>query len=208
MKLLIELDQHKTTFVPGQHVLGHVSLFDATTVNTLRVKFQGKVETTIMGHERLVILFQDQLHIIKEQVTLEDQVSVYPFNFRLPPTQLPPTFDSFYARIEYSIEAFAINSLYEKCSFQLPITVPCSLDPRNECYADPVTIQKQHRVGLAISSNGFFIASCSIPKQAFASEEIIPLSIDITNHSNFSVIIKQITLKQQVQYGSFAKYSF
>lgn len=41
---------------------------------------------------------------------------------------------------------------------------------------------------------------CSIPKCGFNSEEVIPLTLEITNHSKSPISIHNVCLKEKVTY--------
>ena len=92
----LQIDNDKTTFLPGQRIQGHISINPAT-VKLLRVKFTGTVSTCISRTEstQAICLFKEIFNLLQD--TRLEQEQVYPFMFRIPPTCLPCSFTVHYS---------------------------------------------------------------------------------------------------------------
>ncbi|KAJ3324421.1 Coiled-coil domain-containing protein 17 [Boothiomyces sp. JEL0866] len=211
----LQFDNQRTLFLPGQKVEGFVSLKlgAKTNITLLRVRFTGKVITHlqkgnagISNENSTITMFKDFTNLIGDgnmnslPMEIEGGDHVYPFEFRLPPTNLPASFEGPFGSVKYMITAVLVKSGYKKQIINSEIVVPSTRDVGASDLAESVSIKKDGYAGLLFWKSGYFSVTASIPKRGFASEEIAPITLDIVNHSNHGLILHSVYLKQKVTY--------
>ncbi|RKO82865.1 hypothetical protein BDK51DRAFT_15298, partial [Blyttiomyces helicus] len=198
---------------------GHVAL-DFTVpsyVKLVRVRFSGYVQTHMYKGEvglsgqntSTVTLFKDIQTLLgtngiaSEPVLLPTGVLALPFSFRLPATQLPASFEGTHGRVRYEIAAVVVRPGHLNKIVSANLTVPSTMSPEDPELEGPVEDLKEREVGRWVWRSGYFSAKAEIQKCGFASEDVIPIKIDITNQSGSGVVLKDIYLKQKVTYSTF-----
>lgn len=48
--------------------------------------------------------------------------------------------------------------------------------------------------------SGYFNVKISLPKTGYNSEETVPISLEILNHSHYGMTVESVCLKQKVAY--------
>ncbi|KAJ3387021.1 hypothetical protein HDU92_002166 [Lobulomyces angularis] len=204
------IDNERTIFLPGQSLDGQISLSLSSPVEVtlLRIRFTGFISTHNYKSESLnennstATLFKDLQTCVggltdDNPVLLEAGDYVYPFSFRFPALALPPTYDGVYGTVRYEVGAVLVrpNKFNKTASIQL--SVPSTLDSGNVLYNDPVEQVVKKNVGVWWWNKGHVEVKASIPRKAFPSEDILPLTIEITNQSNSSLELSSVYLKQR-----------
>ncbi|XJO78665.1 hypothetical protein BDV3_003070 [Batrachochytrium dendrobatidis] len=219
----LQLDQNKTTFLPGQRIDGHVglSISSECSVKLLRVRFSGLISTytnkrknrkpNTDDQQSIVFLFREIFnHLGSGQpghppVILEAGDHTFPFSFRVPPTSLPASFVGPYGEIRYEVAAIFLHSYLPKQMVTVPITIPSTLDVNTSELQEPKTIELTCGAGRLWWKSGHIDICASLPRHGFTSEDTASLKIEIVNHSANALIIQDIALKQQVMYKAFAE---
>ncbi|KAJ3261339.1 Arrestin domain-containing protein 4 [Boothiomyces macroporosus] len=211
----LQFDNQRTLFLPGQKVEGFVNLqlSAPTNITLLRARITGKVTTHlqkgnagISNENSTITMFKDFNNLIGDgnmntvPIEIEAGEHVYPFEFRLPPTNLPASFEGPFGSVKYMITAVLLKSGYKKQTVSSEIVVPSTRDVGASELAESVSIKKDGYAGLLFWRSGYFSVTASIPKGGFTSEEIAPITLDIVNHSNHGLILHSVYLKQKVTY--------
>ncbi|KAJ3213817.1 hypothetical protein HDU67_002411 [Dinochytrium kinnereticum] len=210
----IGLDNNRTTFVPGQRIEGHVSLTltEHTPIRMLRLRFLGKVTTRTSRKEHFlssassVNVFFKELQTILGGPTGEDRTildpgeHVFPFSFRVPLSNLPASFEGSFGNIRYEITATLSRPNISSKTRSTIVTIPSTIDASDAQYQTPFDVKASVQAGYWLWKTGYLNASLSIPKSAYSSEEVVPLTLDIVNHSASGAILKDVYLKQSVLY--------
>ncbi|TPX36925.1 hypothetical protein SmJEL517_g00938 [Synchytrium microbalum] len=216
----LEMDDNRTVFLPGQRVEGHVALnlLGSAEVRILQIRFTGyiltrlyKTDTNISAHSASITLFRDVQAMIaapsmeERGVMVPEGEYVYPFSFRMPPTNLPPSYDGTFGKVGYELTAILNRNGYPTRTVVIPLTVPSTADASDRDYASPFEKLLSGPAGFWIWKSGHLDVAVSVPRTGYASEEVIPLKIDITNHSGAGTILKDIYLKQKVTYKTLSE---
>ncbi len=135
-------------------------------------------------------------------VLVESGEHVYPFSFRFPALNLPASFEGRNGRIFYEIAAVLVRPGQVNKTIYLDLTVPSTVDALDPMFDSPVEQVCRVPVGFWIWSSGHLEIKGSVPRGAYAPENIVPLKVEITNHSNSPLELKGISLKQKTIYKS------
>ncbi|KAI8852364.1 hypothetical protein BC829DRAFT_440786 [Chytridium lagenaria] len=206
----IGLDDNRTIFMPGQRIDGYVSLrvVQPIIVRILRLRFSGTVTTRMSRKENSIssassttVIFKELQTVLgsageEERIPLEPGDYVYPFSFRVPLATLPASFEGNFGRVKYEITGILArpNSSIKTCSTIL--TIPSTVDAADSLYQAPTESKLHIPVGLWLWRTGYLDASLSVPKGAFSSEEIMPVTLDILNHSASGAVLRDVYMKQ------------
>ncbi|KAL2913972.1 hypothetical protein HK105_206563 [Polyrhizophydium stewartii] len=217
----VQLDDNKTTFVPGQRIEGHValSLQLPCEVKLLRVRFTGCVVTHIQkrrsgssnDHNSAFYIFKEIYNLLGSGQSSDPPVvadaadHIFPFAFRVPPTSLPATFEGPYGEVRYEVTAVLLRVGLPKMVVTIPITIPSTLNVNSRDLQQPISVDTVCRAGRFWWSNGHIDVRASLPRNGFSSEETAPLKIEIVNHSGSALIVRDIALKQRAMYKTFAE---
>ncbi|KAI8900078.1 hypothetical protein BC833DRAFT_537233 [Globomyces pollinis-pini] len=221
----LHLDNSRTLFLPSQKVEGYIALNLKKPLNVtlIRARFHGKVVTHLQKNDDVtqlntehssITMFKDFTNLVGDgasyglhNIPAGDRMplnyltlDVFPFEFRLPATNLPASFKGPFGSISYIVTAVVCIPNYQKQIIEMPITVPSTRDVLDPELQEPVSIEKNGYSGSFWWKSGHFDVIVSIPKKAFASEEIAPIALEIINHSNHGIILQSISLKQKVTY--------
>ncbi|KAI8821826.1 S-antigen, N-terminal domain-containing protein [Fimicolochytrium jonesii] len=213
----IELEGGKTTFSPGQILRGEIVLVALTPVKVklLRVRFSGIIQTQLHKTDDIrpadqntstVTLFKELESLIGSIVPSNDTEDIpegehrYPFAFRVPPAQLPPSFEGRYGRVRYEVAAVLARPGQLNKLVYHPVTVPSTLDASDLDMLEGSAQEQNVPVGFWLWKSGHLAVRVSTPRTGYTSEETVPLSIDITNHSGSGVVLKAVALKQRASY--------
>jgi hypothetical protein len=132
----IQLADNRTVWIPGQRLEGFIALTTTKPIEVqlLRVRFVGKVATfltkseakylpndfSITNESSTITLFKDFTNLVgdfaSDPVLLRPDEYVYPFQFRLPSSSIPCTFEVLIVHDRVLGEMFDIQSL-QRCSF-------------------------------------------------------------------------------------------
>lgn len=118
-------------------------------------------------------------------------------NCRLPALSLPPSYEGIYGTVRYEVGAVLIRPGHANKTTSVVLTVPSTLDSEAEMYDEPVETSVRKSVGLWLWNCGQVDCKASIPRQAYSSEETIPLTINIINQSTATLRLESIVLKQK-----------
>ncbi|KAJ3276247.1 hypothetical protein HDV01_005695 [Terramyces sp. JEL0728] len=180
----LQFDNQRTLFLPGQKVEGFVNLnlTANTNITLLRVRLTGKVVTHLQkgnaglsNENSTITMFKDFTNLVGDgnMNTMPVEVPagdhVYPFEFRLPPTSLPASFEGPFGSVKYVISAVLVKSGYKKQIIDSEIIIPSTRDVGVSDLADSVSIKKDGYAGLLFWKSGYFSVTASIPKGGFAS---------------------------------------
>lgn len=231
----LQLDGNKTTFLPGHIIQGHLSLLlkDEVNIAILRTRFTGKITVKVDAAGNTNHLFREAEDYINGTSSLEAREHVFPFAFRVPPTSLPPTFETDFGSIKYEIEAIAMQYGCPRISISIPITVPTSLDASSRQYSKEIAVERNGYKGFdsllrkvtnlftrneyqRIEAADTYKVKVSIARMAYSCEgkliyfitDIVPLYLEIiseTPQSRHGYFIERVCLKQHVKYGSGEK---
>ncbi|KAI9008399.1 hypothetical protein BC832DRAFT_423010 [Gaertneriomyces semiglobifer] len=213
VNIKLETLENRTIFMPGQKVEGHLILSASHTVDIklLRIRFSGIVQAQLYKNDTsqnvsTMTLFKEIQTFIGSAVPSDPAVSVaageqrFPFAFRVPPSQLPASFEGPYGRVRYEVAAVCARPHHlNKLTF-LNLTVPSTTDATDLDLIQPSLAMGQAPVGFWLWKSGHLEVTVSAPKTGFASEEVVPLKVEITNHSGAGACLKEIYLKQRVTY--------
>ncbi|KAJ1545882.1 hypothetical protein HK096_005818, partial [Nowakowskiella sp. JEL0078] len=186
----IELNNNRTVFLPGQNIEG-----PSIKLKLLRLRRSTSTVT----------IFKDLLTVLGSTLISDPEVEVtageysFPFSFRVPPASLPASFEGFNGYVRYEVTAILVREKHSHRTCSVLITVPSTVDASENEYQCPMGINTRLPVGL-FWNMGHIDVNASIPKKAFASEENIPLRLDIANESFVNVTIKEICIKQKITY--------
>ncbi|KAI8922243.1 hypothetical protein DFJ77DRAFT_424827 [Powellomyces hirtus] len=212
----IEIEGNKTTFLPGQQIKGKIvlALEDVCPVKLLRIRFSGiiqtqmfKTETSITNQNTSTITLFKELETFlgtilpnAEPEMLERGEHHFPFVFRVPPAQLPASFEGRSGRVRYEIAAVLARPGNLNKLIHCPITVPSTLDSTDLDMLERCQAGDGAPVGRWFWKSGHLEVVVSLPKTGYTSEEVVPLKIELTNHSGSGAILKDISMKQRVMY--------
>ncbi|KAJ3096652.1 Arrestin domain-containing protein 4 [Phlyctochytrium planicorne] len=210
----IGLDDNRTIFLPGQRLEGHVCLnvTEPITVRILRVRFSGTVSTRLSRKEHSLssgssttVLFKELQTMLgspgeDERVRLEPGEYVYPFSFRVPLTSLPASFEGNFGRVKYEITAILARPTSGLKTCHAVVTIPSTVDSADAEYQEPVESKALIPVGFWLWRTGHMNVSLSIPKGAYSSEEVVPVTLDLVNHSGSGAVLKDVYMKQAAIY--------
>ncbi|KAJ3180145.1 Arrestin domain-containing protein 1 [Gaertneriomyces sp. JEL0708] len=213
VNIKLETLENRTIFMPGQKVEGHLilSASHAVDIKLLRIRFSGIVQAQLYKNDTsqnvsTMTLFKEIQTYIGSAVPSDPSVSVpageqrFPFAFRVPPSQLPASFEGPYGRVRYEVAAVCARPHHlNKLTF-LNLTVPSTTDATDLDLIQPSLAMGQAPVGFWLWKSGHLEVTVSAPKTGFASEEVVPLKVEITNHSGAGACLKEIYLKQRVTY--------
>ncbi|KAJ3209388.1 hypothetical protein HDU67_006214 [Dinochytrium kinnereticum] len=210
----IGFDNNRTIFMPGQRIEGHVFLTvkERVVIRILRLRFSGSISTRMSRKENSMtsgstttVLFKELMTVLgaageEERITLEPGEYVYPFSFRVPLTSLPASFEGNFGRIKYEVTGILArpNVNIKTCSAVL--TIPSTVDAADSQYQAPLDTKLTIPVGFWLWRTGHLNASLSLPKGAYSSEEVVPLTLDVVNHSASGAVLKDVYMKQSVIY--------
>ncbi|KAJ3141408.1 Arrestin domain-containing protein 4 [Irineochytrium annulatum] len=197
---------------------GQISLTLTTPcrLRLLRVRFSGIINTRFSRSAKTTIapsatsnaiIFKDLLTLLGSTavddppVVLEPGPHVFPFTFRVPIASLPSSFTGNYGEIRYEITGILvrIGASVKSCSHV--ISIPSTVDAGGERYARPAETVVKIPAGFWVWRTGHIEARLSlIGREAFSSEEVAQLRLDVLNHSAAGVVIRDIYMKQCVLY--------
>lgn len=234
--LSIELVGNRTIFMPGQRVEGilKVCLAHQTPLKLLRVRFSGVVQTCISKTDAVynfqngssITLFKEILTFMgssspaEPPIMLEPGEHIWPFVFRVPATELPPSFVGPFGRIRYEVAAVLVRPNFSNKITSVVLSIPSTHNPDQPEFFVPESVSKQIKIGWLtgsklnrIKKNNSYKGNsdksyagndiklfASIPKKAFKNEETIPLAVKILNFSSVSITLKDVSIKQYVTY--------
>ncbi|KAI9106175.1 hypothetical protein DFS34DRAFT_602480 [Phlyctochytrium arcticum] len=215
-KLTIHIEEDRTIFTPGQRVEGHLvlDLPMAFDIKLLRVRFAGTVQTQLYKADSSIAaqnasnicLFKEIQTFIGSAVPGEPLENVaagsyrYPFAFRVPPTQLPASFEGPYGCVKYEVAAVLVRPTHANLLTAVNLTIPSTLDATDPDLAEPISARASGSAGIWWWKSGHLEVEVSTPRSAYASEEVVPIKIDIINHSGSGAVLKDVYLKQRVMY--------
>ncbi|KAI8588868.1 hypothetical protein BDZ88DRAFT_396686 [Geranomyces variabilis] len=215
-RFAIEVDDDKTTFMPGQQIKGRVvlALEDMCSIKLLRIRFSGIVQTQLYKTETSVTnqntstitLFKELETFIgtilpgAEPEVLERGEHHFPFVFRVPAAQLPASFEGRCGRVRYEVACVLARPGNLNKLIHCPVTIPSTLDSSDLDMLERCQATDGAPVGRWFWKSGHLEVACSLPKTGYTSEEVVPLRIEITNHSGSGAILRDISLKQRVMY--------
>ncbi|EGT40318.1 hypothetical protein CAEBREN_21953 [Caenorhabditis brenneri] len=208
-------------YVPGQSITGQVILESIQDISAryLKVCLRGVAYTKWGESEHrhrkradgkdvkytVVVNYSGETEIVSKEMIawsannglskLPPGQHTFPFSFLLP-IDCPPSFEGFYGHIRYSIRAEldrpresnveAIVHAYDLNSF-----------PRDN---NPIVMEDSKDIG-GIIKKGIVTMNVSIPKQAYAPSEQIPITIKIDNKSKRPATCVYAELHQTNQYS-------
>lgn len=212
----IHFDDNRTTFVPGQKIEGFIvfNVLERVKLSTLKIKFTGIISTKNEGltnETSTITMFKEYADFLAEYLTLDDPDDpmnntltpgeyLYPFQFRVPPTNLPASFSSLYGCVKYQITAIAKKYRHEQMTVSHEISIPSTKDVQDADLQTLFKEEKKANTGSLFWKSGYFNVKVSVPKTGYTSEETVPLSLEIVNHSRFGLEIESVCLKQKVAY--------
>ncbi|KND02924.1 uncharacterized protein SPPG_02005 [Spizellomyces punctatus DAOM BR117] len=216
----LHLDENRTIFTPGQKVEGHllVSFSIPSEVKLLRIRFTGVVQTQLYKSDNSSLTSQNT-----STVTLFKEIQTFcgsavpgeipevipagehrfPFAFRVPPTQLPASFEGPYGRVKYEVAAVLVRPHHMNKLTYLNLTIPSTMDATDLDLMQSATATAEGPVGFWWWRSGHLEVNVSTPKSGYASEEVVPVKVEITNHSGSGTILKEVYLKQRATYKTF-----
>ncbi|KAJ3002387.1 Arrestin domain-containing protein 3, partial [Thoreauomyces humboldtii] len=194
-KFAIELEDNKTTFLPGQQIKGRVvtQLYKTETSVT-----NSNTSTITLFKELETFIGSIQPAPAPEELARGEHH--FPFVFRVPPAQLPASFEGRNGRVKYEVAAVLARPGQINKLVHCVITIPSTLDSSDLDMLERCEAGTGAPVGLWFWKSGHLAVTVSLPKTGFSSEEIVPLKIEITNHSGSGAILKDISLKQRCMY--------
>ncbi|TPX58157.1 hypothetical protein SpCBS45565_g08062 [Spizellomyces sp. 'palustris'] len=215
----LHLDENRTIFTPGQKVEGHllVSFSVPSEVKLLRIRFTGVVQTQLYKSDNsltsqntsTVTLFKEIQTFCGSAVHGEIPEVIpagehrFPFAFRVPPTQLPASFEGPYGRVKYEVAAVLVRPHHMNKLTYLNLTIPSTVDSTDLDLMQSATATAEGPVGFWWWRSGHLEVNVSTPKSGYASEEVVPVKVEITNHSGSGTILKEVYLKQRATYKTF-----
>ncbi|KAJ3054282.1 Arrestin domain-containing protein 4, partial [Quaeritorhiza haematococci] len=166
-----------------------MTLTRASPVKLLRIRFTGSVGTQLFRRDpsmtsqsSTVTIFKD-IHTCLGSASLEDPPvaiepgeHIFPFSFRVPPTSLPASFEGVYGQVRYQVSAVLVRPGHVNRTISVPLTIPSTLDASDAEYRDGVDGSASGPVGFWLWKSGHIDLAVSMPKAAYGSEEIIPLT--------------------------------
>jgi hypothetical protein len=176
----IEMDNERTCFIPGQRVEGIVSLIlnEPAQVFRIRIRFYGKTITNlhknpgIMNESSTVTMFKDYSYLLGERdsepIVLDEGEHVYPYQFRLPGSSLPASFEGDYGGVRYWLEAL-IDTEHGRRTVYKYLTIPSSKNVRDPEYDISPVIVKKGRVGLGLWKKEEYHVKVSTERLAYTS---------------------------------------
>lgn len=117
-------------------------------------------------------MFKDYTNFLGEHRTSETiQVGehTYPFQFRMPPTSLPASFEGPYGQIKYELTAIAQKPRSEKLVSSIILTVPSTRDVHDEELLVQHTHKAEGKAGRFWFKSGHFDIKASLPKTGYNS---------------------------------------
>ncbi len=188
------------------------SRYDSHTLNRLYLYLNSSSTVLTLFKEVLTVF---GMPASRETLVLEKGEHIFPFSFRMPGCQLPPSYksvlDAPHGAVLYELYANLALPDRQAETARFELTVPSTLDGRDPEYLDAITLDGQLKVGRRISRDGAVSVQLSLPQQAYSSgtfnplfnyshlpEDTIPLSIKLNNHSSQDICLHSITLKQRL----------
>lgn len=152
-----------------------------------------------------------------------------PFAFRVPPTQLPASFEGPYGRVRYEVAAVLIRPQHLNKLTSITITIPSTVDSTDLDLLEECSATASGQAGFWLWKSGHLDVTVTLPKTGYASEEVrssapyqsmchsipncwidrskvVPITLEITNHSGSGAVLKEVCLKQRVTYRTFNEY--
>jgi hypothetical protein len=91
---------------------------------------------------------------------------------------------------------------HRSVSFSIPSTINASSDEYSYVEQASANISDKRWPG----ATGRIEASLSIPRRAFASEDVITASLKVLNHSSSSAMVDKMQIHQTVKYSTLGEY--
>lgn len=194
-----------------------------------------KNDVSLSNHLSSLILFKDLANLggtgtpEAPLVDFPAGESVHPFSFRLPASALPASFEGAYGKVRYEVIAILMAPGMTKKTVSIPLTVPSTVSDQTH----PDVLREPIGQSLSLDTfspwgwrTGHVDIQARLPKTGFNSgnftnlcrlempnshlsviEEIAPLTLDLTNHSQHAVKITEICIKQKVTYKMLHEYA-
>ena len=108
--------------------------------------------------------------------------------------------------MKYEITATIKKNRSQQKIVSREITVPSTKDVQDLEMRRAFKGQKKVMTGSLIWKSGYFNVKFSVPKSGYNSEETVPISLEIVNHSRFGLTIERVCLKQKVSYTTIDRY--
>ncbi|KAI9325916.1 hypothetical protein DFJ73DRAFT_867796, partial [Zopfochytrium polystomum] len=215
---------NKTVFLPSEAVEGVVSfeVFAPVALYNVIASVKGFVHTSLFkdNHEKEIeeesvyacstdVFFKDLISLLPYRTgqahNLEPGNHHYPFRFRMPAQRLPASFEGKYGRVEYRLEAHVHPKHLPTRSAFLRLTVPSTLNAADVTYSLEQTTTSSSYDNVWPWKTGRVEVTLTAPRAAFNPEEVIPVTIEIHNHSASNVVIDEIALHQTSKYQAVSE---
>lgn len=215
----LKFHDDKTIFLPGQRVDGFLSVVfsEPTQIRSIRVKIIGTIVTSELdnGIPSRTTLFKDILTVFGSSnhtgpTTHLNNENVFPFSFQIPPYALPPSYKSALsfprAQVKYEVGAILIRPTHPHLTTYNEFTIPSTMNSLDSEYKEGMNMQAKINLGKLWYKKGHMEIVFSIPKGAYSSEEVVPLSLKITNQSCCKLTIERLYLSQEIGFKSTNSY--
>ncbi|KAF1749335.1 hypothetical protein GCK72_025802 [Caenorhabditis remanei] len=209
--LEIVLDR-RDGYEPGQQVSGKVILNNCTEIKAshLTICIHGGAFTHWSEHRYSeTVYFSSTVDYVKEEFLAwsasEENKKfpighhVFPFIFQLP-TGIPPSYEGAHGRVRYSVRVELDRPWKFSKTQQVYFQVISNVDLNTLAYGNnPVAKREAKDIG-SVFKKGIVTTTITIPKQAYAPGESLPIIINIDNLSTRPVYCIRAELLQHTHY--------
>ncbi|KAJ3415405.1 hypothetical protein HDV05_004999 [Chytridiales sp. JEL 0842] len=192
----------------------YLGLHQPISVRLLRVRFTGAIHTKLYKSDSTFTNSSSSVTLFKEMISLVGTPDLtapttlvqageyeYGFSFRVPLASIPPSFEGDYGKVEYDVTAVLLRHGSMNRLATIYLTIPSTLSAEgDDIYRVPVEVKERLKVGRWFWKSGYLEVAASIPRSGYASEEVVPLKLEITNQSGSGLTLKEVCLKQKATY--------
>ena len=145
--------------------------------------------------------FNPQIEVWKAEASPTGQLPIgvhtFPFSFHLP-QDTPSSFHTVTGQIKYEIEAKIMQKGFVNSIFPNKKATKALLNvrtPRTDIlrlYSQPVTASETKELKFFFLKRGSITATVNLPRTGFSPGEVIPITVDVCNHSSKQISIASV----------------